>query len=222
MFRNVLIWPLVVVVCCVFCGCDDNSKHNLELPALPQIPPSKTLTLSQQQLVYLDWHSSSLARAKVTEKRIVPPTGVEFDIYFPGNDPVCDSIQYVSSGQGGRGVLPGSDVRGYETFALSFTLISINRQKEPNDSQKIEVGALIGPTPTGELGDYKLATLSLLSSENSVVAKTPMRTNKIYQIGFYVRLLEPEKWNPAGSEIVLRIDPVQDAGFVPVQILGQQ
>ena len=222
MFRSILIWSLVVAACFVFCGCDDSSKKNVELPSLPQVPPSKMLTLSQQQLVYLDWHSASLARAKVIEKRIVPPAGVEFDIYFPGNDPISDTIQYVSSGQGGRGVLPGSDVRGYETFALSFTLVSINRQTEPNDSLKIEVGALIGPTPTGELADYKPVTLSLLSSENSVVAKTPMRTSKIYQIGFYIRLLEPLKWNPVGSEIVLRIEPVQDAGFVPVQISGQQ
>lgn len=207
--------------CLVFCGCDDSSKKPVELPAPPEIPPSKTLTLSQQQLVYLDWHSLNRAKAQVTNKRIVPGPGVEFDIYFPGNGPDCRSLQFVSSGEGGRGVLAGADVRGYVTFALSFTLVSVNGKTEPNEKEKIEVGALIGPTATGELGDFKLVKLSLLPSENSKVAKTPMWANKIYQIGFYVRLLEPEKWNPIGSEIVLRIEPVEDGGFVFVQTAGE-
>jgi hypothetical protein len=218
MYKSVSIRPFIVMVCLAFCGCDDSSKYSVELPAPPDIPSSRMLTLSQQELVYLDWHSTHLARAQVTRKRMVPPTGVEFDLYFPGNAPDCRSIQYVSSGEGGRGVLAGANVRGYETFTLSFTLVSINGQTEPNDKRKVEVGALIGLTATGELGDYKPVTLSLAPSETSKISKTPMRTNKIYQIGYYIRLLEPDNWDSNGSEIVLRVEPVKDAGFVPLRL----
>jgi len=80
---------------------------------------------------------------------------------------------------------------------------------------------VIGLSPTGELCDYKPVTLSLLSSEKSRVAKTPMRTNNIYQVGIYVRLLEPKNWDPNGSEVVLRAEPVADAGFATVQTAGE-
>ena len=221
MKKSVLIRPFIALICSVLFGCDNSSKQNLKLPVLPEVPPSRTLTLSQQQLVFLDWHSPVRAKAHVTRKRIVPETGVEFDLYFPDNAPDCRSIQYVSSGEGGRGVLVGADVRDYETFALAFTLVSIDGQAEPHENRKIEVGALIGPTVTGVLGDYKPVTLSLSSSDQSKVAKTPMRLKNIYQIGFFVCLLEPENWNPSGHEIVLRVEPVKDAGFVPLQTTGQ-
>jgi hypothetical protein len=151
----------------------------------------------------------------VIGKRVVPGPGVEFDIYFPSNDPDCHSVNYVSSGEGGIGALVGADIRGYEAFALVFTLVSINGQTAPELKEKVEVGALIGPTATGRLSKYKPVTLSLFSSEKSKIAKTPMRTNKIYQIGFYVRILEPLNWNPMGTKMILRVEPVEDAGFVP-------
>ena len=223
MNKNIFIRPFIVVFCLVFCGCEKSSKHSPESPAPPPIPSSRTLTLSQQQLVFLDWHSPNRTKARVMGKRVVSGQGVEFDIYFPGNVPDCTTIHYVSSGQGGRGALIGADVKGYEKFALAFTLVSINGQTEPNtepnDKKKVEIGALIGPTPTGGLSDYKPVILSL--SEKSKVAVTPMRTNNIYQIGFYIRLLEPQNWSPTGSEMVLRIEPVENAGFVPWQTTDQ-
>ncbi len=220
MNKSVFILPFIIAVCFAF-GCEHSSKKSLEVPSPPEIPPSKTLTLSQQQLVYLDWHSPNLARARVTEKRILPGPGVEFHIYFPSNSPDCSTIQHVSSGEGGRGVLAGAEVRGYEKFALTFTLVSINGRTEPNEREKVEVGALIGPTAGGRISECKPVTLSLLSSEQSKVAKTPMMTDKIYQIGIYVRLLKSENWNPTGTEMVLRVEPVEDAGFVPLQTTGQ-
>lgn len=185
----------------------------------PEIPPSRILTLSQQQLVSLDWHSPNRAGARVMGKRVVPGPGVEFDIYFPSND--FSSVKYVSSGQGGIGALVGADIRGYEVFALVFTLVSINGQTAPELKEKVEVGAVIGPTATGRLSDYKPVTLSLFSSEKSKIVKTPMLTNKIYQIGFCVRLLDPQNWNPTDTKMILRVEPVEDAGFVPWQTQGQ-
>ena len=215
MNKSVLICPVMVVACFVLCGCENSSKQDLILSEPPEIPPSRILTLSQQQLVFLDWHSPKSAKARVIGKRVVPGPGVEFDIYFPSNDPHCRSVSYVSSGEGGIGALVGADIRGYEAFALVFTLVSINGQTAPELKEKVEVGALIGPTATGRLSEYKPVTLSLFSSEKSKIAKTPMRTNKIYQIGFYVRMLEPQNWNPMGTKMILRVEPVEDAGFVP-------
>ena len=215
MNKRVLICRVIVVVCSVLCGCENGSKQDLVLTEPPEIPHSRILTLSQQQLVFLDWHSPKSAKARVIGKRVVPGPGVEFDIYFPGNDPACRSVNYVSGGEGGIGALVGADIRGYEAFALVFTLVSINGQTAPELKEKVEVGALIGPTAAGRLRDYKPVTLSLFSSEKSKIAKTPMRTNKIYQIGFYVRMLEPQNWNPMGTKMILRVEPVEDVGFVP-------
>ena len=61
-------------------GCQDNPKHR-PIVELLEIPPSRTLTLSQRQLISLEWHSPNRAGARVTAKRVVPGQGVEFDIY---------------------------------------------------------------------------------------------------------------------------------------------
>jgi hypothetical protein len=142
---------------------------------------------------------------------------VEFDIYFPSNSPGYRSVDYVSSGQGGRGTLLGADIRGYEAFALAFTLVSIDGQTAPELKEELVVGALIGPTATGKLVHYKPVTLGLGSSEKTAIAKTPVRTNKICQIGFHVRMLNPERWKPTGTNVILRVEPVKDAGAVPWQ-----
>jgi len=218
--RNILI--LVCVLALLFCesGCRNSSKQR-SIVEPPEIPSSRTLTLSQQQLVYLDWHSPNRPGTKVTGKRIVPDSGVEFDIYFPSNATGNRTVNYVSSGQGGRGTLIGADIRGYEAFALKFTLVSIDGQTAPELKEKVAVGALIGPTATGRLSDYKPVTLSMVSPEKSLIAKTPMRVDKIRQIGFHVRMLNPHDWKPTGSMVTLRVEPVADAGAVPWPISGQ-
>jgi hypothetical protein len=219
MNKSVLIWSLIILACSFFCGCGDSSNKYVELGPLPVIPASKTLTLSQQQLVYLDWHSPDVARSRVIEKRIIPGSAVEFDIDFPGISLDCRTINFVSSGEGGRGVLAGADIRGYETFALMFTLVSINGQTVSDQNETVEVGAIIGPTANGNVSDYKPVTLSLAPSEKSKIAKTPMRTVNIYQIGFHACLLDSRSLNPMSNKIVLRIEPVKDAGFVPAQTI---
>jgi hypothetical protein len=217
MNKGILIWSFIIAGCSVFCGCGSGSKESYEFPATPDVPASKTLTLSQQQLVYLDWHSPYVARSQVTGKRILPGAVVEFDIDFPGASLDCRTINFVSSGEGGRGVLAGAETRGYETFALTFTLVSINGQTVSDTNERVEVGAIIGPTATGKVSEYKPVTLSLDPSENSKTAKTPMRTDYIYQIGFHACLLDSKGLNPTSNRIVLRIEPAADAKFVPMQ-----
>jgi len=176
-----------------------------------EVPPSRILTLSEQQLISLDWHSPNCTGAHVKGKRVVVAgPGVEFDIYFPSNSPRNRSLNFVSSGQGGTGTLVGADIRGYEVFALKLTLVSINGQSEPELKQKLMAGAVIGPTGKRQLRTYGPVTLGLAASEKTVIAKTPVSTDKIYQIGFHVNMLNPQDWDPSGSMVRLRVEPVEN------------
>ena len=75
-------------------------------------------------------------------------------------------------------------------------------------------GAVIGPTATRQLRTYEPVTLGPVASEKTVIAKTPVRTDRIYQIGFHVHMLNPQNWDRSGSVVTLRVEPVEDAGFV--------
>ena len=214
--KNWLMSACTVAFLLCSSGCEDRPKQDFIPEESPAIPASRTLTLSQQQLVSLDWHGPRLSGgAQVTQKRIVPGTGVEFDIHFPSNQPSDSSVNYTSSGQGGLGTMVGIDIRGYETFELSFTLVSINGKKTPDIKEELVVGALIGLTNTSFIRDHKPVTLSLLSSENSKMARAPVGTDYIHQIGFHVHLVNPGQWDPEGSRVVIRIEPAEDAGTVP-------
>jgi hypothetical protein len=180
-----------------------------------EVPASRILTLSKQQLVSLDWHSPNRTGARVKGKRVVAGPGVEFDIYFSSNGPGSRSLDYVSSGEGGRGTLVGADVRSYEAFALKLTLVCIDGQSEPSLKQKLVAGAVIGPAGKGKLGSYEPITLGLAAPEKTVIAKTPVSTGRIYEIGFHVHMLDPQDWDPSGSMVTLRVEPIEDGGAVP-------
>jgi len=173
-----------------------------------QSRPGRILTLSEKQLVLLDWHSSNSSGARVKDKRILAGQGVEFDIYFPSNNPGSCSLDFVSSGEGGSGSLVGTDIRGYGAIALKFTLVSINGQSEPGLKQKLVAGTVIGPTDSGRISTYEPVTLGLADSEKTVIAKTFVSTNRIYEIGFHVHMLNPQNWDRSGSIITLRVEPV--------------
>ncbi len=167
------------------------------------------LTLSEQQLVLLDWNRANHGGARVQGKRPVGGLGVEFGIYFPSNSHGSCSLSFVSTGAGGRGSLVGTDVSGYKTFALKLILVSINGQSDPDSEQKLVAGAVIGPTAEGRLTGYEPITLSLADSENTVTAITAMSTDEVYEIGFHIHALNHEEWSPSGSKIVLRAEPVE-------------
>ncbi len=212
---------LFIFVCALLlcqASCQDSSKNQPVYQA-PEIPASRILTLSQEQLVFLDWHSPHRRGTQVEAKRIVAGAGVEFDIYFPPNILGGSPLNFVSSGEGARGLLTGADIRGYESFALKFTLISINGESQADMKQKLAVGAVIGPNATGQLSSYEPFTVGMGDEERSVTAKTPVHTNKIYQIGFHVEKLNPQEWNPAGSIVTVLVEPAEEAGPVPVNML---
>jgi len=179
-----------------------------------QSRPGRILTLSGQQLILLDWHTSNSSGARVKGKRILPGRGVDFDIFFPGNNPGSCSLDFVSSGEGGSGSLVGTDVSGYGVIALKFTLVSINGQSEPTMKQKLVAGVVIGPTDAGRLSTYEPVTLGLADSEKTVIAKTSVTTDKIYEVGFHTHMLNPQDWDPSGSMLTLRVESIGDGGDI--------
>ncbi|MHC4150296.1 MAG: hypothetical protein ACYSR5_12555 [Planctomycetota bacterium] len=194
-------------------GCEPSQEASVFEP--PPLPPSRTLTLPNDQLIALDWHGQGTIGAKVTQKRDVAGPGVEFDIYFPTNKPGHRSINYVSSGKGGFGALLDADLRGYEAFALNFTLVAIDGSSSPELAQRLIVGPLIGPTAGGQAYEYKPATLAFDSGRTTADIKMPISTHLIRQIGFHAHMDDPNQWNPAGTMVTLRIEPADDAGPVP-------
>jgi len=182
------------------------------------IPPGGILTLSELQLAALDWHSPNRAGARVTDKRVVTGGGVEYDILFPDNEVGHRSLNYISSGAGGGGALVGANIRGYETFALNITLVSIDRQSDPNMPQKLVVGALIGLTATGKHSTYEPFTLGFGDEEKTVIATTPIETTMIKQIGFHIHILNPQEWEATGSLVTIRIEPVAGGGAAPWRV----
>ena len=211
----ILIW------CFLGLSCQSSSHEPMEPLEAAEIPASGVLTLSEQQLVALDWHSPNRAGVRVRDKRIVTGAGVEFDILFPDNEPGHRSLNFVSSGEGGLGALVGANIQGFETFALKVTLVSVNHQSDPEMQQKLIFGALIGLTATGRHSDYEPITLGFAEAENTVIAKTPVQTNWINQIGFHIHILNPQEWDPSGSLVTLRIEPVEDGGAAPWRILEE-
>jgi hypothetical protein len=172
-------------------------------------PAGLILTLSEQQLVLLDWQRANRGGARVESKRPVGGRGVEFDIYFPGNTPGNCSLSFVSTGEGARGSLVGTDVRGYDTFALKLTLVSVSGRSDRAMKQKLVAGAVIGPTAAGRLSGCEPVTLSLAASERTVMARTQVSADQIYEIGFHIRALNLEDWDPSGSRVVLLVEPAE-------------
>ncbi|MHC4165917.1 MAG: hypothetical protein ACYSWQ_03055, partial [Planctomycetota bacterium] len=124
---------------------------------------------------------------------------------FPSNEPGNRSIDYVSSGAGGRGSLIGFDVREYESFALSFTLVSIDGATGSDMTCELAVGAVIGPTAEGELSGYTPVTLGHAVGRTTAISRTPVGSGSIHEIG--------EDWSPSGSMVTIRVEPVQNASI---------
>ena len=216
--RNKVVLIGILIYCLRGLSCQGDTYEPMAPTEPLHIPPSGILTLSEPQLAALDWHSPNRTGVRVRDKRIVPGGGVEFDIMFPDNEAGHRSLNFVSSGEGGRGALVGANIRGYETFALKITLVSIDRQSDPNMPQKVVVGALIGLTATGKHSTYEPFTLGFGDTEKTVIATTPIETTMIKQIGFHIHILNPQKWEATGSLVTLRIEPVEERGAAPWRV----
>lgn len=211
--KNKALFVLVSVSLLCIAGCGGSDKP-IPIAKPASIPPSGVMTLSQEQLLTLDWHSPHRRGARVMAKRAVG-AGVEFVISFPTNDAGNTSLDFVSSGEGGKSILAGGDSSGFRAFALKITLVSVNGLSESEMKQKLVVGAVIGPTGSGVLYTYTPTTLSMADSEKTAIAQTPTRTDNIRTIGFHIHVPNPEDWDPLESKVALRIEPAPGGGIAP-------
>ena len=107
------------------------------------------------------------------------------------------------------------DVSSFETFALKFTLISIDGVAGSEATQELTVGALFGPTATGKLSDFAPVTLGGRSGRATAVSSIPIEAGRIHQIGFHVHIVDPEQWRSSGSRVTIRVEPVEGATIRP-------
>ncbi len=215
--KKIAILTCGLIIALIGGNCQQNDHNTPAAENLPsQVLTSQTLTLSGDQLIFLDWDGGIPTGARVVHKRVVPDSGVEFDIHFPSNEPGYNSIDYVSSGVGGQGALVGFDASDYKVFSLNFTLVSIDGATGPDLSQELVVGALIGPTADGRLSDYTPVTLSFASGQTTAVSSIPIfGVSKIYQIGIHAHMVKPENWSPSGSMVTIRVEPVENTPTPP-------
>jgi hypothetical protein len=220
--KNIAIPMCGLIIALIGGNCQRNGHNTTVAEVLPsQAQTSQTLTLSGNQLIFLDWDGGISSGARVVRKRLVPYSGVEFDIHFPSNGPGYNSIDYVSSGAGGQGTLVGFDVSEYKVFSLRFTLVSIDGATGSDMTQELVVGAVIGPTAEGRLSGYTPVTISFASRRTTAVSTIPIfGVSNIYQIGIHAHMAKPENWNPSGSMVTIRVDPV-DKNEEPVMAQRQ-
>jgi len=172
-------------------------------------------TLSSEQLLTLDRGWRSPSRPRVLNQRVAGDSGVIFDIRFPSNKPGHQAITYVSSGSGGRMALVGVDVRAYETFALKFTLVSIDGAVGQKLAQELVVGAVIGPTTEGKVSGYEPVTLTLAPERMTGRAETRLGTQNVREIGIHAHMANPKAWSPEGCTVTLRVEPADGATALP-------
>jgi hypothetical protein len=175
---------------------------------------SETLTLTSDQLMALDWAGRSQAGPQVVRKHAVEDSGVVFQIQFPSNKPWQSSINYVSSGAGGRMALVGLDVAAFQSFALKFTLVSIDGAVGPTVPQQLVVGAVVGPTRDGKLSRYEPLSLSF-ADQQSGIARTPIGGPRLREIGIHIHMADPEAWSPDGALVTLLVEPVLEGTPLP-------
>lgn len=192
-------------------GCESTSARAPESPRQSVRPPNAdTLTLSVDQLLALDWSGRNIGGPQIVDRRAVDGV-VEFEIHFPNSPGEARTIDYTSSGSGGRGLLVGIDAAPYQAFALKFTLASVAGPTEPNAPQEVTVGALIGPSGTGGLQTWEPLTLAAAPGLRSGVATTPMNTDIVRRIGFHVETPSPAVWHNEPTAVTLRVEPAPDA-----------
>jgi len=212
--KRIVLFALAFALLLCVAGCGGGSEKPIVVAKPVEIPPSGVMTLTQEQLLWLDWHSPHRRGARVMAKRPAG-TGVEFDINFPSNAPGDTWLNFVSSGEGGQGALVGGDCSGFRAFALKMTLVSIDGRSEPDAKRKLVVGAVIGPTASGRVHTWEPVTLSMAESERTAIARTAMRIDRIRTIGFHVHVLDAVDWDSSGNTVTIRVEPVAEGGAAP-------
>ncbi len=174
---------------------------------------AESFTLSDDDLMLLDYHFNYSSASEVIQKTDIEGPGVEFNIYFPNTKKPNHSIYYISCKRGGEGSLTGIEISTYDAFALKFTLVSVNGSDSPDAGGSLVVGALIN-SPYSYA--YRPEVLGLKPQrDNSVISITKTDANDITIIGFTAHFLSPKGWDPNGSTVKLLIEPAPNAELLP-------
>ncbi len=174
------------------------------------------MTLSDAGLMYLDWYENDWNTATVVDRRDVAGLGVEFDIFFPGNDSLDDAVYYVSAEYGGAGSLAGIDISMYDNFDLKYTLVAIDGVASPDFEGLLVVGALIGRTADGAAYRYMPEVIGFASGQDTTaISSTTIDVDQIYQIGIHSHMLTPDGWDPSGSTVTLLVEAAPGAVPIP-------
>jgi hypothetical protein len=174
---------------------------------------AKNFTLSDNDLMLLDWHLNHHHAAEVISKTDVEGPGVEFEIYFPDTNGPGRSIEYVSYKYNGEGSLTGINISAYDAFSLKFTLVSVNGSNSPKTGGYLVVGALLD---MGQSYGFRPEDVSLKPQRNSAISTTKTKdSNDISIIGFTAYLFKSEGWDPNGSTIKLLVEAAPNAEILP-------
>lgn len=170
-------------------------------------------TLSDVGLLALDYDPISAHNTSIVGRRNVPGPGVEFDIHFPGNDGLDDSILWMSHRSGGAGILANTNIIAYDTFELTFTLLSVNGTAPYENGGILNVGARINGVRRPALIDLDADS----SYSTTAVSSTsiPDGDTRIEEVGFFAWEWLSNQWSPDGSTVTLLVAPTPGAVPIP-------
>jgi hypothetical protein len=167
-------------------------------------------TLSDQALMLLDDNQVNTP-VNIHATDVAGP-GVVFDISYPG---AGSSIYWVSSIYDGGGSLTGTDISMYSAFALDFTLLSVNGQKNySNGGDSVIAGALIN-SPSS-IYAYQPQVLNF-NNQTRVVSTTTSDADVIKLVGFCLNIptwwyqASPSPWNPNGNTVSVLVQAAPNA-----------
>jgi formylglycine-generating enzyme required for sulfatase activity len=190
--------------------------------------PAETFTLSEANLMALDanyhvHHLNPPSVVTVVAKRLVPGQGVEFDIWYPSNNVVTNtSILWCSSIYIGDGLLTGWNMSQYDSFALDFTLLSVNGSASDGAGGTLVVGAAINHTNAAYRYDPESIGFPPYQPTTHAVSTTATAAGRIDTIGFNASLaywLDGNPWSPTGSLVTLLVKPAAGATPIPTPMV---
>ncbi|MBZ5726305.1 MAG: hypothetical protein LAP87_15065 [Acidobacteriia bacterium] len=168
-------------------------------------------TLLPQGLMALDY----LGWPVGIQSRTLSGDGVEFRFSFTSNQTLSGASMSLNSVEGiGSGALTGLDISGYDSFALQFTLLSVDGVSGADFPGWLNVGAIINET-SGVA--YQPRYLSFMGSPPAtVVSTTPTNESTTTWVGFIasIDVYNPAlaaQWPASGAEVRLLVEPAPGA-----------
>jgi hypothetical protein len=174
------------------------------------VAASNDFTLSDNALMMLNKiNHHVLSKASIVEKKGSPGPGVKFGIYFPGNKPGERGFECVATKNEPNNPIFASDMRKFDTFALKFTLLSVNGAASQSHKGILVVGAYINAS-------YRPECVTLdLKGTNTAISRTRVGPDDVFSIGITAHMLSADGWDPNGTTVTLLVEPAPGAVIIP-------